>query len=341
MFNRNIIICILFASFIGVQVFGQTVSKTGTTSAKFLSIGVGPRANAMGAAYTSIANDASAMYWNPAGIAMVEDNQIFFSYTNMFLDIDVNYLGLVLPAGGAGNFGINVTALNMGEMDVTTENFPEGTGEKFSAGSFAVGFSYAKFITDNFIVGANLKYIREDIFNSSAQGFAVDIGTIFTTPFYGVKFASSITNFGTKMKMEGDDLLVRFDQDEQREGNNETIDAFLGTDEFELPLRLQIGLSKDLDLFDNNRLTIAVDGNMPNDNDQWVNVGGELALLDELISFRGGYKTLFLDDSQEGLTLGLGIKYGGFGVFNIVIDYSYQELDILDSMHSFGVFLGF
>ncbi|MFH1196245.1 MAG: PorV/PorQ family protein [bacterium] len=342
MVGKKLIVSVLLLLAVTALPFhAQAVSKTGTTAAKFLSIGVGPRANAMGAAYSAVASDASAMYWNPAGIAQVTQNEALFTYTKMFADINLNYFGLVLNLGSAGNLGVNVTSLNYGEMDVTTEFYPEGTGETFTAGSYAIGLSYARFITEEFVVGVTAKYIRENIYNSSAGGFAFDIGTIFTTPFYGVKFASSITNFGTKMKMSGDDLLVRYDQDYNNTGDNNQLDADLRTESYELPLRLQIGLSRDFQFMDNQRFTVALDANYPNDNAQWVNVGGELALFDQMVSIRGGYKALFLEDSQEGLTFGFGLRYDGLSVFRINVDYSYQQLEYLDNIHSFGIILGF
>lgn len=335
-------VLIVFILLMQTNLFAQgEVSKSGTTAAKFLSIGVGPRANAMGGAFTAVANDASSMYWNPSGIAYAENFEGIFTYTEMFADINLNYFGVVIPTGESGNIGINVTALNIGEMDVTTEELPEGTGETFTAGSYAFGITYARFITDNFAVGVNIKYVRENIYNSSAEGLAIDIGTIFNTPFYGIKFASSITNFGTKMNITGDDLLVRYDQDETTRGNNETVDAKLSTDNFELPLRLQIGISKELVFAENQKFTLAVDANYPNDNDQWINVGGELALFNNLVFLRGGYKALFLDDSQEGLTLGVGLKYDQSNVLGIQVDYAYQHLEYLDNTHSFGIILSF
>ncbi|MBI4811423.1 MAG: hypothetical protein HY800_08315 [Ignavibacteriales bacterium] len=65
-----------------------------------------------------------------------------------------------------------------------------------------------------------------------------DIGTILTTPFYGIRFSGSINNYGTKMQISGDDLLIRYDPDAQRAGNNESIDANNATDDFDLPLKL-------------------------------------------------------------------------------------------------------
>lgn len=332
------VVLLLLASVAFAQ---EGVSKTGTTAAKFLSIGIGARANGMGGAYSSVANDATALYWNPAGTASIQEYQTLVSYTNLFADINLNFVGFVLPVKNIGVVGLSVTALDYGEMEVTTEYFPEGTGETFSADSYAFGLSVARNITDNFAIGVTGKYIRENIYNSSASGFAFDIGTVFKTPFYGIKFASSITNYGTKMQIDGQDLIIQYDSDPQSTGNNESLDAYLGTDEFELPLRLQIGISKDFSFLEDQRLTIAVDAAHPNDNKQWVNVGGELSFFNDMISFRGGYKTLFLDDAEEGLSLGFGINYSGLEFFRIAIDYSFQQYEYLDDVHTFGVLLGF
>ena len=125
--NFLLVIAILFFLLQGIG-FSQ-VTKTGTTAAKFLSVGIGPRANAMGGAFTSIVNDASALYWNPAGAADLTKNEAMFTYTSLFkdLNINLNYFALVIPAEDLGSFGVSVTALDYGDMDVTTEYYPEGT----------------------------------------------------------------------------------------------------------------------------------------------------------------------------------------------------------------------
>jgi hypothetical protein len=314
------------------------VSKTGTTAAKFLSVGIGPRANSMGGAYTSIASDASALYWNPAGISDLEKYQAMFTYTNLFndLSISLDYFAMVIPAEDLGSFGISVTALDYGDMDVTTEYYPEGTGEKFSAASYAFGLSYAKTLTEWFSAGVTVKYITEEIFNSSANGFAFDAGTLFKTPFYGIKFAVMISNYGPPMSMSGEDLLIRYDSDPNRHGNNETVDAYYKTDDFELPLNLQIGISKDFQFLDGQRFIIAIDATHPSDNLEYANVGAEFSFLDNLISIRGGYNGLFLEDNQEGLTLGVGLNYA-LGIFSVGFDYSYQESQYLNYTNSFAV----
>lgn len=335
-----IFICILLAAF-QIESFSQ-ITKTGTTAAKFLSIGVGPRANAMGGAFTSIVDDASALYWNPAGAAIVDKNSAMFTHTSLFKDLDIglNFAAVVLPIDGLGSIGLSVTSLDFGQMDVTSELFPEGTGEKFSASSYAFALTYARNVTDDFVAGVSVKYVREVIFNSSAQGIAFDIGTIFNTPFYGIKFSSAITNYGSKMQMEGEDLLVRHDSDPDREGNNETVDAYYKTDQFELPLRLQIGFSKQFEFLENQSFTLAMDATHSNDNAEYVNIGGELALFNEIICLRGGYKALFLEDSQEGLTFGVGVNYG-LEVIDFGFDYAFQEYEYLGNTHSFAVRIKF
>ena len=332
----------LFVLILGSSLtFAQGVTKTGTTAGKFLSMGIGPRAIAMGGAFTSIADDASAMYWNPAGIDNLQQNQIIFTQTNWFVDIKLNYIGAVFKAGQIGTFGLNMTAMTMGDMEVTTANNPEGTGDYFSAGMYAVGFTYARHLTQKFIIGANFKYVRESISQSAAQGFAVDIGTMFITPFYGIRLATSISNFGTKMQMQGDDLLIQHDPNPNINGDNSNLNAYYETDRYEMPLRLQIGLARDFHFIQGQRLTLAVEAAHPNDNSEYMNLGGELALFHERVFLRGGFKSLFMRDREEGLTLGAGYHTPNFGKFSLNIDYSFQDFKHLGDVHTFGFILSF
>src|SRR5689334_19512550 len=144
---------------------GQAVTKVGTTSAKFLSIAVGARAVGMGGAFVAVADDPSAMYWNPGGIARLGQSEALFSHAAWVAGMSFNYGGVILPVENVGVFGVNVTSLSMDEMERTTVEQPEGTGQLFSAGSFAVGVSYARNLTDWFSIGTNVKYINEHIWN--------------------------------------------------------------------------------------------------------------------------------------------------------------------------------
>ncbi|HHE55243.1 MAG TPA: PorV/PorQ family protein, partial [Caldithrix abyssi] len=317
----------------------QGVTKTGTTAGKFLSVGIGPRAIAMGGAFASSANDATAMYWNPAGIDQVPTNQFIFTQTDWFVDIKINYVGAIFKAGALGTLGLNMTAMTMGDMEVTTPNNPEGTGDYFSAGMYAFGFSIARHLTQKFIIGANLKYVRETISQSAAHGVALDIGTVFVTPFYGIRLGTSITNFGTKMRMSGEDLLIQHDPNPNINGDNANLNAYYETESFELPLRVQIGLARDFYPLENQRLTLAVEAAHPNDNSEYMNVGGELALFKERVFIRGGFKSLFMKDREEGLTLGVGYRTPRIGSFYLNIDYAFQDFVHLGDVHTFGFIL--
>ena len=338
---KKILNSLLTLFLISGLVQAQGVTKTGTTAGKFLSIGIGPRAIAMGGAFASSANDASAMYWNPAGIDQLSGNQFIFTQTNWFVDIKVNYIGAVFKAGALGTVGLNMTAMTMGDMEVTTEKNPEGTGDYFSAGMYAFGFSLARHLTQKFVIGANLKYVRESISQSAAHGLALDLGTMFVTPFYDVRLAASITNFGTKMRMTGDDLLIQHDPNPNIAGDNANLNAYYETESFELPLRVQLGLARDFYPLEGQRLTIAVEAAHPNDNSEYMNLGGELALFRERVFIRGGFKSLFMKDREEGLTLGVGYRTPRIGRFYLNIDYAFQDFVHLGDVHTFGFILTF
>ena len=318
----------------------QNVTKVGTTAAKFLSIPVGARALAMGGAFVALANDASAMYWNPSGIASITQSEAVFTHADWLADISFNYGGVVVPIGEIGNIGVNFTSMTMADMERTTEESPEGTGQFFSAGSFAVGVSYARNLAEWFAIGGNVKYVNEYIWNSSATAFAVDVGTLFTTPFPGLRFGVAISNFGPKMRMTGDDLLVQKDITSNN-GNNANITANLTTEGFDLPLHLRIGVAYQPISDDDNQVTICVDAAHPNDNSESINVGGEVMGFHRILALRGGYKSLGIKDSEEGFTVGGGVRYEVVTGLIAKFDYAFEKFGLLENVHKFTVGLLF
>lgn len=336
--DRFLTLCflILFIIFVA-QGKSQEVTKIGTTAAKVLSIPVGSRALGMGGAFVSVSNDATAMYWNPAGIAQLDRNEFVFMHSIWLADIRFDYLGLVIPLGEVGNLGINLTAMTMDEMDITTEYEPEGTGETFSAGSFVAGVSFARNLTDQFAIGFTGKFITENIWNCSAGGMAIDVGTLFTTPFKGIRLGASISNFGQKMQILGDDLLVQKDIDGSIAGNNESVGAYLATDKFDLPLTMRIGISKEFINNDFNSLTLSIDGLHPNDNTESANIGGEYSTLRKIVSIRAGAKALGMKDREDKFAVGIGINYFLGGDRRIKVDYAYEKYNHLKDIHQFSL----
>jgi len=316
------------------------VTKVGTTAATFLSIPVGARAVGMGEAYVAVANDASAMYWNPAGLARLTQNDAIFSHAAWIADINFNYGGIALPMPDFGTIGINFTSLSMEDMERTTEDQPDGTGEFFSAGSFAVGVSYARNLTEWFSIGTNVKYINEHIWNSSATAIGIDVGTLFTTPFTGVKFGAGMSNIGPKLHIQGDDLLVQKDISSIN-GNNPNINALLATDQFDMPMTLRIGICYEPVINENQHVTFAIDALHPNDNSESVNVGMEYSGFQDVVALRGGYTAIGRQDSEETFTLGGGLRYKLEGGTLLKFDYAFEQFGRLNNVHKFTLGLGF
>ncbi|MBT3501984.1 MAG: PorV/PorQ family protein [Candidatus Marinimicrobia bacterium] len=308
---------------------GQSVSKTGTTAAQFLKLGIGSRALSMGGAFTAIANDASALYWNPSGIAKIKRPQVLLDHYDWVLDIDLDFIGIVIPTPTLGTIGIALNFLHMGEMEVTTTHEPEGTNEKFISSSYVGQLSLARNLTDRFSLGISLKYIQENIYNSSAKGASIDLGTLYQTQIPGLVMGMSISNYGSKMQMLGRDLLIQAEIDPSLESDPSNINANFLTDKFDLPLIFRFGLAWTKSFSSEINTTVAIDALHPNDNTESLNIGTEVVYKD-FIFIRGGWKNLFQRDSQEGLTLGVGINLK-FGTSKYQLDYTYTDFGLLGS----------
>ncbi|OGC01074.1 hypothetical protein A2V82_06895 [candidate division KSB1 bacterium RBG_16_48_16] len=338
---KKLIIAIFAILLSSSFLFADEVTKVGTTALGFLSIDVGSRAVGMGGAYVSITNDATAMFWNPAGIARSDMMEAVFHHSNWIADINFNYVAAIIPVAGLGNFGINATALTMDDMERTTIANPEGTGEMFSAGSYAFGLAYARSLTDRFGIGFNVKYVNESIYNSSASGVAFDVGTMFTTQFNGLKIGMSITNYGPKVKMSGRDMLTQVDIDPNKSGNNENTNAYLVNDAFDLPLMFRVGVSMDmLKGAGNSNLILSVDALHPNDDVESVNVGAEY-VFNDLLSLRGGYASLLAEDTETGLSFGAGLHQQMMGRVELMLDYAYRDFGLLENVQMFTLGLKF
>lgn len=335
------LLVILLLIMIGADGYAQEVKKVGTTAAAFLKIPVGARGASLGGAVVSLADDPSAIYWNPGGLSRNDQYALMVDHSPWLPGLSFNFFGVVIPMRAAGTLGISVTALNTEEMDVTTPANPMGTGEKFDASSMAVGFSYGRSLTDRFSIGGTFKYLTERIFNSKATGLAFDIGTLYDTPLKGLRLGVSVSNFGSKMRIDGEDLNVRVDIAPDQLGNNQSVVGRLKTERFDLPLIMRLGLSYDAIHSNNLRLTLAADGINPSDNAQSVNLGAELAFLNERLVLRGGYSEVFLEDQEQGLTFGAGVRTPIANGIMVGAGYAFQNFFHLNNVNHFTLTLSF
>jgi hypothetical protein len=341
---KTIILCIVATGLLTPGLIrGQGVSKTGTVAATFLEIPVGASAVGMGSAFVSLANDATSLYWNPAGSAWLVQSEVLAVHTNWIADTRFDYASLVLPLEDFGTLGVNFTSLNMDDMKVTTVEKPEGTGEYFSAGDLAVGVSYAHRLTDRFTIGFNAKFIQQSIWHETANAFAIDVGTIFRTDLIGgLTIGATLSNFGTPMKMSGRDARQFGMLDPTKYGTNSVIPQDIEMDSWDLPLLFQIGVSTTPFKTDNYRLTISADALHPNDNYESVNVGGEFAFQD-ILFLRGGYSALGLPDREGGLSFGFGLSSASFLNSSITarFDYAFRDMGRLSNINVFSLSVRF
>lgn len=306
----------------------ENFNNNGTRAAQFLKFPVGARAIGMGESYAAVANDASALYWNPGGIGRLQKVEAHLTHANYLLDINHNFAGLVVPTA-AGNLGFSAAVMSMGDEPVTTLADPDGeSGVSWSASSFALGFTFSRALTDRFAAGITAKYIEERLFNSSAKTVAIDIGSLYETGWRGLKIGMAMTNFGGKMKLSGRDLTLReVDANPFVDGNIGQA-ADLQVSSWPLPLNFRVGIAFDLLRHGANALIIASDFNHPTDAEERMQVGAEYSFMNRFF-LRGGYKFNY---DEESFTVSGGVQFSSFA-----FDYAYRDFGILGSVPAFSL----
>ncbi len=192
-------------------------SNVGNRAAEFLTIPVGARGIAMGNAFLAQADDISAIYWNPAGLAFLDGPQAFFSHVEMPLGFSLEYSAAAMPLLDGkmvlgGFFGI----LNIGEEEITTVEFPDGTGSFYDGYSLQFGGSVAFNFSDRFSAGVSVKAVKESIYQLTSTAAAFDMGTNYHTEIFDkpIRVSFAITNLGTNMRFFGENLFVKVKPEE-------------------------------------------------------------------------------------------------------------------------------
>ena len=333
---KYFLIVTLFAS-VAFATFAQT-TKTGTTAAQVLKFNVGPRAIGMGGAFTAVSDDITSIYWNPGGTANIQANEAFFNHTSLYADVRHDFAAIASYLSGVGTIGAFVSVLSMDEMLVRTETNPEGTGEFFNAGAIVIGINFSRYLTENFAIGGNFKYINESIWHMDATGFGIDIGTMYKIPVLNeLRIAASISNFGSKMQLAGRDVTQVVPSGS---GGQNFINTNIELDKFDLPLLFRFGLASDVIKDGTSKLIVAVDAIHPNDHTEYINAGAEYS-WNEILYLRAGYNSLFERDTEKGLTLGFGLHYRIIDMVKVKLDYAYQDFGRLKDVHYFSVGVNF
>jgi long-subunit fatty acid transport protein len=321
---------ILIASLAVLILFGGTAlaadfTKTGSVGAQFLKIAVGSRYQGMGEASVAMVDDAYSMYWNPAGLANIDGSHISFTNVDWITDVTLNYLAIGTRVEDFGSIGLSASLLSMGDMEVTTVDNPDGTGEMFTASSFALSAGYAKYLTNRLSFGVSIKYVYEKIYRETSGGIAFDFGTQLLTGYKSLRIGMNISNLGPEMKFSGPDLNSPVEGGEA----NGNIDV----DAYDLPLTFRLGVAMDFVNNADNRWTFAVEAKHPNDNEQQAALGTEYCYQQKYF-LRAGYK---LNYEEQGLTFGGGVRAPLSETNDLVIDYAWSDFGRLNSVHRFSI----
>lgn len=313
--------------------------KVSTTAAAILTSSTSASGAALGNANVALARGQDALFWNPSGLVQNGKSSAMFNVVNWFVGTQIQEAAVILDQGNRGAFGMRVTVLNSGEMDVNTIDRPYGTGERFSTTTMIAGLSYSRYLTTQFSFGATFKYINERIWNSTATGLAVDLGVLYKSDIKNLRIGMSITNYGTDMKMEGDDLKQAHDIDPNNNGNNDLLPAYMETNSWPLPLNFRVGLAMDVVEMAGNRITGVIDAKHPSDNAESLDIGAEYSFR-EMLYLRGGYRNLFTSQKEDsGVSLGFGLDINITSINSISLNYTYMVHEVLNDpqMWSLGI----
>ncbi len=346
--KRKTVHIILTVLLMTLTVFAQKPYRVGTTAANFLEIGYGTSGIAMGDACVSSVKNVSAIYWNPAGLAFIPKNEAIFAYQPWVADISTAFVATGIRIAGIGTLGLHIIHAGYGDIPVTNMEAQEGTGEMYSADEYAFGITYARELTNWFSFGATAKYITSKIWHVSASALAVDLGVLVQTKFFsltgkrsdGLRIGMSISNYGSRMRYDGIDLVYPIDPLPDENGNYHDVPGQYRMSYWELPLIFRIGTSLDVVKMKHHVLTLEVNALHPNNNAESVNVGGQYAFkIPQTGEFflRAGYKGLFMPESQYGFTVGLGMVKYLMNNVSLKVDYAYRDVGILGNVHSYSI----
>ena len=319
--------------------------RVGTTAAPFLTLGAGARGQSLGHAYTATASGGDALFWNPAGAARRDgrtNGNVFLTQHEWVADIRYNAAGVTIPMGTSGILGVSIASVNYGRDEVRTERMPEGTGDTFGASDFSFGLTFARPLTESFYFGGTAKLVRQSIWDMSATGVAADFGISLDTGFNGTTLAASIQNFGSKMRMGGINAQRTIDVDPATRGNNENVTAELEMEGWDMLLSFRFGASAPIVRAAGAELRLLADAQQTNDNVLNADFGGMLTYDagPASLELRGGYKDAFVDNVDNHLSFGGGIRARVAG-YQIGVDVAYLPFDYLGNSTLFDFRLDF
>jgi hypothetical protein len=315
----------------------EEFEKLAQSTMTFLNIGVGARPVGMGGAFTCMENDVASLFWNPAGIAKIQGGAMSLNHTQWIGDTKLYGLAVAYGLGTLGTFGITFMGMDNGSIERTIPdpNSPRGfyTDGTFTVSQWAGGIAYGRQLTDKFTVGAQVKYVYQDLgdadivdWSSEATAYdtlenvenqkgtvAFDFGTIYYTGFKDLRIGMTFRNFSQSVKYS--------------------------FESFNLPVTFRVGLAMNvLSLvpgMKDQALQVCVEAVHPYDHGERMHVGCEY-LFKNLFALRAGYRT---NSDTGALSAGFGLTPSFRNGPNFRIDYAYSTSeDVFNTIQriSFG-----
>lgn len=288
--------------------------RAGTSSMTFLKIGVGARAEGMGGAFVGMANNADALFWNPAGIGWIKKPQFAFHYLSWPADIYYASVGAAIPLHRWGTIGFIAGNLATDEMTERTVYHPQGTGNTFIFSDIFAGITYSYLFIDRFAAGVGIKIVREDLAGIHMWGGMMDLGTCYYTGYRDLTFAVTLVNFGPNLRPEGRATIT--------DSYGNIIDQRYESSSPPTIFRLGGNMS----VYQNHGIKslLGIQLNHPVDTEESLSLGTETSYLERFI-VRAGYK---VNHDTETWSAGAGVIVP-FAGHRFQIDIAYSDMGLL------------
>ena len=326
--------------------------RIGTAAAQELRIPVGSRGTALGGAILASVKGVEGLYWNPAGVAFTETKREFtYTYLDYIAGMSVNYLGITTKVGETVSLGLSAKVLSVGDIVVTTELNPEGTGDVLTPHFTTIGVTYAQQFTDRVSFGATAKLISETVRRVSSTGLAFDFGFQYYTGIKGLSLGVAIRNLGPDQRFDGADLDVPVELQDalvNAESSASARNFRTSLAPAELPTSIEMGLAYDLYTGPQGKGTFHATFRNNNLSTDEYQAGIEFTLL-KTLQLRGGYvlspeggvqPTGFTKEYIHGATAGFGLNLPA-GDKAFTVDYAYGRTEFFQDNHWLTVGFGF
>jgi hypothetical protein len=287
-------------------------SGPGTSAANFLKIPVGARETSLGGAFTAVADNADAVFYNPAGLGLLAVPELSYAFNNYLPGVSQQWLAAAYPAA-RGTLGLGVNYLSVRDFD-SYDSADNRTGSVSAYDlAFHLGYGGALETGLEFLpslrYGAAVKYISERLDTSKASGYGLDAGLLLLTPVKALRFGLGLENLAASRLG-----FIR--------GGAKP------------PFKFKTGISYRLGAPGKAVASLfSLDYNFPEDGPRYLAAGIESTLYGAL-ALRAGYTSF--GEISNGVSFGLGFGLPVRGGREIRLDYSYGATYDLGNVHKFG-----